>query len=391
MTPEEVFTSKERRSIEAEFPSMGSRTYLNYASVGPLPLRARAVIDHINDALQSLDRNFDAETDLAIARARAAAASLIGGNPQDVGLMPNTSAGLNWALDFFDLQPKDEVLITDPEFPAVRYVASYREQMGTGIVRVSLKAGEGLEPEALQDALETHPRVRVVTLSWICFHNGFRHNLQELADICHAHNAFLIVDGIQGVGTRPLDVTAAGVDVFCAAVHKWLLAPVGLGFTWCNPQLSEMFSSPVAGWMSVDWHAQYGDLFGPVKPFPRGPRAAETGTANFAGVRAMAETTEWIASIGTGRIHDYTQGLLDRLTGQIDPDRYEVISNRSIVNRSSIVCLRPKSNRAEELRRHLRKDGLVTSVREGAVRISPHFPTACSEIEHLVQSLHEFS
>lgn len=388
--PEDVFTSSERQSIASEFPALDSRAYLNYASVGPLPIRARAVIDRINDALQSPGRNFDAETDRAIARARSAAASLIGGHPQDVGLMPNTSAGINWALGFFDLQPRDKVLITDPEFPAVRYAASYWEQRGAGLVRVPLVPGRGLEPEMLEEALNAHPQVRVVALSWICFHNGFRHNLKELATLCHAHNAFLIVDGIQGVGTRPLDVSAAGVDVLCTGIHKWLLTPVGLGFTWCSPEVAEQFSSPVGGWMSVDWHAEYGDLFGPLKTFPRGPRAAETGTANFAGVRAMAESTEWIVSIGTDRIHDYTQGLLKLLTDQIDPDRYELISKRSIENRSSILCLRPASGDVDALKQHLDRAGVVVSVREGAIRISPHFPTSSSEIEHLVESLNEF-
>lgn len=390
MRPDTVFTSSERQSIEAEFPKLGSRAYLNYASVGPLPLRARVVIDRINDSLQRLDRNFDAETERAITRSRAAAASLIGGNPQDVGLMPNTSAGINWALGTFDLQPEDEILITDPEFPAVRYAASFREQHGTGLVRVPLAPGQGLQPDMLQDALKAHPRVRVVALSWICFHNGFRHNLQELATVCHAHDAFFLVDGIQGVGTRVLDVTSAGVDVFCAAIHKWLLTPVGLGFTWCSPEIADQFSSPVGGWQSVDWHAQYGDLFGPLKSFPRGPRAAETGTANYAGVRAMAETTEWIASIGTDRIFEYTQGLLDWFTDQIDPDRFELLSNRSRNHRSSIVCLRPKSHDTEALKRHLDDAGVVVSLREGAIRISPHFPTSSSEFEQLVQSLNDF-
>ncbi len=391
MRPDTVFTSEERQSIEAEFPRLGSRAYLNYASVGPLPQRARVVIDDINDSLQRLDRNFDAETDLAIIRSRAAAASLIGGNPQDVGLMPNTSSGINWALGLFDLHPNDEILITDPEFPAVRYAASYREKRGIGLVRIPLESGQGLHPEALEEALTAHPRVRVVALSWICFHNGFRHNLKDLATICHAHDAFFIVDGIQGVGTRALDVTAAGVDVFCAAIHKWLLTPVGLGFTWCSPEVADRFSSPVGGWQSVDWHAQYGDLFGPLKSFPRGPRAAEMGTANYAGVRAMAETTEWIESIGPDRIHDYTQGLLDWFTDQIDPDRFELLSDRSKEHRSSIVCLRPKSNDTEALKRHLDNAGVVVSMREGAIRISPHFPTASSIFEHLVQSLNEFS
>jgi selenocysteine lyase/cysteine desulfurase len=384
------FDEPQREQIRAEFPYLGSRVYMNYASVGPLPLRARTAIDRINDTLQRLDTNFDPETDQALARARAATAKLIGGRPQQIGLFPNTSFGINWAFALLALQPGDAIVITDHEFPALRYAARHLTRFGIEVISVPVDPHGGLEAQTLATVLEAHPSVKVVAISWVNFHNGFRHDLSALAQITHAYGAYLVVDGIQGVGTRPLNVQAEQVDILAGATHKWLLCPVGLAFVWCHPHLIERFTSPWAGWMSIDWQSEYEDLFGPERPFTRGPRAAEVGTANFAGVRALAQTAEWLCELGLERIERHTQELLEHLDADLDRERFEAVSDRSLAHRSSIYCLRPKRGQAVDLRRHLTRHGIVAVVREGAVRLSPHFPTERSDVEQLVQSLREF-
>jgi cysteine desulfurase/selenocysteine lyase len=387
----EPFSPAERAAIRAEFPHLEGRAYLNYASVGPMPVRARVVVDRINETLQRLDSNFDAETDVAIVRARAAMAKLVGGQAEEVGLLPNTSYGINWAFGFFGLQPGDKVLISDHEFPALRYAALHLQTFGIEVVFARVSPKGGLQPDPLRLLLEEHPEVKVVATSWVSFHNGFRHDVRALADVAHEHGAYFLVDAIQGLGTRPMDAPAWGIDVLASAVHKWLLCPVGLAFVWCAPELVHTMVSPWAGWMSVDWGADYSDLFGPPKQFLPGPRAAEAGTTNFAGVRALAEVGEWLVELGPARIEAHTQSLLDILEAGLDPDRYEVVSDRQPAHRSAIICLRPRHADAARLRQFLAQNGVIAVVREGAVRLSPHFPTERSDVEHLVQSLHEFA
>lgn len=385
------FTAAEMAAIKSEFPFIDDRIYLNFASVGPLPVRARRVIDRINDTLQRLDTNFDPETFAAVERCRIALAKLVGGAPDGIGLVPNTSFGLNWAFAAFGLGPGDAVLITDHEFPALAYSALNLKETGVGVVSVPVPAGGGLDPVQLEDELARHPEVRVVAVSWVSFHNGFRHDLAGLAQVAHAHDAYLLVDAIQGLSTRPLDAQSAGVDVLASAVHKWMLCPVGQAFVWCRPELMGKLKSPWGGWLSVDWDISFAQLFDTRKTFPPGPRRAEVGTPSFAAVRALAAVAEWIADLGCERIMRHTQSLLERLEAALDLDRIEVVSDRSASHRSSIFCIRPRRGDAARLKAHLNRHRVVCSLREGAVRLSPHFPTAGSDIEQLVQSLHEFN
>lgn len=384
------FTAAEREAIRSEFPLL-SRVYLNYASVGPLPLRARRKLDSINDTFQRLDTNFDPETDAAAARSRAACARLVGGDPEGVGLFPNTSFGLVWGLSHLNLRAGDSVLLTDQEFPALRYACWHLRHHGLTTVTVEVPPFGGLTPSDLETHLSRHPAVKVVATSWVSFRSGFRVDLKALADVAHRHGAYLLVDAMQGAGTRVLDALASGVDVVASGVQKWLCCPVGMGFAWCSRALREAHPSPWGGWMSVNWNAEYSDLLGPPRPMNTGPRTAEVGTANFQGVRAMAECTEWIAELGLPRIESHTTGLLDLLAAGLDPERFEMLSDPDPAHRSSIVCLRPRRGEASDLRRFLASRDLVTGVREGALRISPHFPTVRSDIEQLVHSLHEFA
>jgi selenocysteine lyase/cysteine desulfurase len=248
----------------------------------------------------------------------------------------------------------------------------------------------GLQPDQLEAAFIKHPNVKVVAISWVNFYNGYRHDLKALAEIAHQHGAYLIADIIQGLGTRPLDVRALGIDIATASVHKWLLCPVGLGFVWCRKEIQADLDTPWGGWLSIDWQSDYSDLFGTDRVMADGPRRAEVGTVNFSGVRAVAEVVSWIRDLGTDRIAAHTQNLLDYIAQEIDPRRYTIISDRSPDHRSSIFCIRPHHGDADQLRRHLASSGIATAVREGALRLSPHFRNTLAEMEHLMAGLRTF-
>lgn len=390
MTSAQPFSDSEFAAIQAEFPYLGHRAYLNHAAVGPLPLRGRKVIDDFNDTVQRMDRNFDPHTDEAILRSRQAFADLLGGGAEDIGLVSSTSAGINWALQACKLGQSDAILITDHEFPALTYASLNQKRLGVEIVIQPVEPTTGLQPEQLESAFQKHPGIKVVAVSWVSFHNGYRHDLKALADIAHSHGAYLLADIIQGLGTRPLDAPAMGIDIATASVHKWLLCPVGLGFVWCHPGIQAELDTPWGGWLSIDWHSNYSDLFGTGHAMSTGPRRAEVGTINFAGVRATAAVVSWIRDLGPDRIAAHTQSLLDYVSQQIDPNHFTVVSDRTPEHRSSILCIRPVAGDADRLRKHLAAANIACAVREGAVRLSPHFRTARSEVEHLVQSLTEF-
>jgi selenocysteine lyase/cysteine desulfurase len=70
---------------------------------------------------------------------------------------------------------------------------------------------------------------RLVSMALVSNVNGFMHDARAVANIAHAHGAYLYADIIQAVGSVPLDVRALGIDFAAASTYKWLMAERGFG------------------------------------------------------------------------------------------------------------------------------------------------------------------
>jgi selenocysteine lyase/cysteine desulfurase len=89
--------------------------------------------------------------------------------------------------------------------------------------------------EELPDAIDE--RTAVVSITAVCYRNGARLPVEEIAAVAREKGALTVLDAYQAAGTYPLDVTELGVDVVAAGVLKYLLASAGLAFMWVRPGL----------------------------------------------------------------------------------------------------------------------------------------------------------
>src|SRR5437870_5833843 len=91
-------------------------------------------------------------------------------------------------------------------------------------------------------------RTRLISVAWVSNLNGFRHDMRPLADLAHAHGAYLYADAIQLIGTGPVDVRQAGVDFLCCGGYKWLMAGFGIAPFYVRRDLLDRVSADRAGW-----------------------------------------------------------------------------------------------------------------------------------------------
>ena len=82
-------------------------------------------------------------------------------------------------------------------------------------------------------ASHTDERTRLISVAWVSNRNGFRYDLPPLADLAHAHGAYLYADAIQAWGTFPTNLHDENVDFACGNGYKWLHADFG-----CAPSTS---------------------------------------------------------------------------------------------------------------------------------------------------------
>lgn len=83
-----------------------------------------------------------------------------------------------------------------------------------------------VSPELLEDRLRAHPEVRAVLLTSPSYY-GVITDLRPLAEICHAHGAYLLVDQAHGAHFPFIGLPSAteeGADLAVASAHKTLPA-----------------------------------------------------------------------------------------------------------------------------------------------------------------------
>ena len=371
----------------AEFPWMDTEpgAFLNAASVGPHPRRALAAAAHWSEARgRPHTIPFEALLEVA-ATARRQFAALVGADPDEIALMPNTTYGLNLAARGLPLRP-GVVLTFDGEFPSCVYPFEALGSRGITLERVPRR--DGLPDEDALVAAIARPDVVAVVVSWVQFATGFVADLARIGAACRARGVFCIVDGIQGVGARPLELHALPVDVFACGAQKWLLGPWGTGFVYVRRGLLEVVQPHDVGWACMTGTAtDYRRLTDYAFDFLPDARRFEVVTLAYhdfavanaaaavlleAGIPSVAAHLEAL----TGRVVAWAQGRRDvRLVTPADPAR-----------RAGIVAVTPPNLDGAVAR--LTAAGVVHTVREGAVRLSPHAYSTADEVDQ-AQALQE--
>lgn len=321
-------------------------------------------------------------------RARVAAARLLGAEPSDVTLTAGTSDGLTTLAQSFPWQAGDEVVAPLGEFPSNVWPWKALAGRGVELREVALWDGHRSGLDALASAPPTAdvqpearllealgPRTRVLTVSWVRFQDGLKLDIQKLARGCADRGVWLVVDGIQGAGTLPIDLS--GVAAFASGVHKGLMAPQGLGLLWTSPELRERLH-PIGSWLSVEPGVGFSDFN---RKWLTDGRKLEHSTPNNLSLSALAVSLQLLADAGPARIAEHVGRLQDLLierlsqsgAWQAEAERLRALRERARIG--SILALHHHGRGDEGLQSLLKagfERGVYASVREGYLRIALH-------------------
>ena len=368
-----------------EFPWTAETIYLNNASVGPLPERTRRVLDEFNRKRAAPFQLPDRELFATMAESRRLAAELIGAIPEEIALTINTGFGLSLAARSLPLRPGDIVLASDKEFPANVYPWMLLKDSGVTL-ELAPTTAEGWPDEAhLLDRL-SDPRVRVLAVSLVQFSNGYTVDLARLSAATRASGTYLVVDAIQGVGQLPVDVTKTPVDILSCGAQKWLLSPWGSGFVYVRRELVRELSPAVTGWMAFEGTEDFTRLTEYRDTLRGDARRFELITLPYQDFAGMNASLGLLLSAGIERIAEHLQALHAPVLAWAARHDVRVVSPGG-ERGSGILCVQPH-NVGEAFRR-LKAARVISSMREGAIRLSPHLYNTVEEMERVVDILGE--
>ncbi len=366
-------------AYRSEFPIARTWAYLNHAAVAPLPRRVvRAMKRFLRDR-QKGELGLKVWPPPVMAEARALSARLLNASPEEIAFVGSTSDGLNLAAQALPIGPGDNVILCDMEFPANVYPWLNLQRRGVEVRIVPHDRG-GLTPERLAEYLDE--RTRVVTVSSVQFLSGFRADLPALARLAHEAGAALVVDAIQSLGVIPMDVRVAGVDILAANGAKWLLSPIGITILYVRREWIERLHPVYAYYRAVlspepylhyDWTLR------------SDARRFEPSSPNVDGIYGLHAALSLLLEVGIERIQEHILDLTDRLLAGLETLGVEILTPRERERRAGIVSFRT----AEVVRDYsrLRKARVLVSLREGYLRVSPHFYNLPAEVDRLLEAL----
>ena len=126
------------------------------------------------------------------------------------------------------LEPGDVIVIVNHGYFGER-LAEIARRHGATTALVQGEWGRAMAPEAVEEELERHPRVKALATVHAETSTGVLQPLEELARLAHAHDALFLVDAVTSLGGAPVEVDGTGIDVCYSATQKCLGAPSGAG------------------------------------------------------------------------------------------------------------------------------------------------------------------
>ncbi|MDP2899272.1 MAG: aminotransferase class V-fold PLP-dependent enzyme [bacterium] len=355
--------------------------FFNHAGVSPLTKRARDLMKEFLDDVCAHSMANRKKWYGEIRKGRQLAADMLHCSPEEIAFMKNTSEGVSMIANGLSLSRGDSVVTTDIEYPANIYPWMRLSKSGVNLKLVANKDGR-IPFEDVAAAIDKS--TRVIALSSVEFSTGFRHDLKRIGEFCRERGIFFFVDGIQSVGALELDVKECRICALSAGCQKWLLGPEGVGILFVDESVLDRVEPTVVGATTVENPEEYLDYRYVTK---KNAAKFECGALNVVGILGMAASMEILLEIGIPNIERHILQLTDHLCEGLLKRGYEVYSSRREGEKSGIVLLSSERHSAEEHHRRLLEKNIVTSVRYGRVRVSPHFHNTPDQIDLLLQTL----
>ena len=364
-------------------PVTAQGVYLNHAGVAPTPARVMQAVKEALDYAASNPLGFFIDRVLTVQEsARKRLARLMGVTPEHLAFTKNTGHGLALVADALRLEPGDNVVSVDCEYPSVVYPWYAQAERGIETRLVTPRADGTFTPDDLDTVMDD--KSRVLTLSWVQFGTGFRCDLAACAEMAHARGALFVVDVIQGLGALPLEAEKLGLDIVVTGAHKWLIAPGGTGGLYIAPPVLERMRLVNMGAMSVVDVPKFDPLDFSPKP---DSRRYEEGTPNGLGLCGLDAALSLLEEVGIDAIATQVLSLTAYLANKLDQKGYRVSSPRADSERGGLVMFQHPTYSNESILQTLTDAGVTAAVRGGKVRFSPHFYNTFAEMDIAVDAL----
>ena len=366
--------------VRAQFSFTEDRVPMNAANLCPSP---RSVAARVEDLTRDIDRdcsfNNRAKFRDLTEQSRAAVATQLGVNPDEIAIVRNTSEANNTINNGVPLRAGDEVVLWDQNHPTNNVAWEVRAaRFGITTSRVSVPR----HPASIQDLIDPFvaaltERTRVLSLTHVSNVSGIRLPVRELAEAARPRGIHVHLDGAQSWGALDVDLRSLGCDSYSASAHKWFMGPKEAGVLYVKEdRIAEIWPNIVApGWGND------------AEPDVKGARKFESlGQRDDACLAAVGTTAEFHAAIGAAeaeaRVSELATALKEGLSGQ----GMTLVTPMDPALSGGVCIAEVPGDRGTGLRRLYEEHG-IAGAGTGGLRLCPHVYNTRDHVARAVEGV----
>jgi len=317
--------------------------YLDGNSLGRVPRATAArLADFVErewggQLVEGWNRWIDMPTDVGNELGRV----LLGASPGQVVVCDSVTVNLFKlaAAALADRPDGSVVVVADGEFPTDRYVVEgLAARLGHESRAVRSDPVDGISVDELDAVVDD--RTALVCLSLVDYRSGALADLEEITGLCHDAGALVLWDLSHAVGSVPIALDQAGVDLAVGCTYKYLNAGPGApAFLYVRRDLQGRLRQPIWGWFGQRDQFAMAPAYEPSE----GIRQFLTGTPNVAGTIAVEEGVRLFAEVGIeavrAKAERMTSMVIELADGWLTDLGFELASPRSASDRGAHVSL----------------------------------------------------
>lgn len=361
------------KALRARFPLLAEHGFINSCSYGLMSTDVEAAwLRYIADRHR---HGSHWETWVGqYEELRAEFAALLGADSAEIAVTASASAGINSVASALRFDGgRDGIVITDLEFPTNAQIWFAQSTRGGRVTQVG-QTGNASLMERLEEVIDE--RTRIVAITHVCYRNGERLDVAAIARMAKAKGALVLVDGFQAIGTMPIDMRDIDCDFYVGGTLKYLLGAAGIAFLYARSSTTAGLQPTATGWFAQeDTHAMDHTAHLPAQD----ARRFEGGTPPIPNVYAARAGLKIIAEVGLPNIAPRIARFTARIAEQANWLGIPMATPDDPAQRGAMVALR--SHDAPAMVTALHAADIVTSSRDGNVRLSPHFYNEENDID----------
>ena len=262
---------------------------------------------------------------------------------------------------------KDEVVLTEAEFPSVLHSVQQWAALQGYTVRIVSQAADGLlNQDAVLNAIT--PRTALVFLSHVGFTTGEKLTdayLSQVAEKVHGLGGLFAIDGYHATGSVPVAVVDYGADIYFGGLLKEACGSSGNSFVYLRPGLD--LKPRTTGWFGDA--SPFGFTQSPT-PHPEIRQRFLGGTSAVASMYHAVEGVRLLLDVGLQAVRDHSLELTSTCIQRARAAGLTLRSPSEEKRRSAMVIL--EAPNADKLCTYLKTHHIYTDSRQGRyLRLSP--------------------